>query len=60
MGKKVIFRKIDCDDESFTEVVDKFNITDYPTIKLEFENKIYEYDAKPDRNTLNQFLEAIN
>lgn len=56
-GIAVKFIEVDCDKE--TDIADKFNITGYPTIKLEYKNKIYEYDAKPDRKILNKFLTEV-
>lgn len=56
-GVKVTFIDVDCDKNA--EEADKFNINGYPTIKLVYNDKIYEYDAKPDRNTLGKFLTDI-
>lgn len=53
----IIFKEIDCDKDTAT--ADKFNIEGYPTIKLVYENKTYEYDAKPDKNTLIKFLNEV-
>ena len=53
----IIFKEIDCDLD--TEAADKFNITGYPTIKLFYNNKIYDYDAKPNTETLTLFLNTI-
>ena len=54
---KITFKEIDCDLD--TEAADKFNITGYPTIKLFYNNKIYDYDAKPNTETLTLFLNTI-
>lgn len=51
------FIEVDCDKNP--EMADKFNINGYPTIKLVYNDKIYEYDAKPDRTTLAKFLSDI-
>lgn len=48
------FIEIDCDKD--TSTANKFNVEGYPTIKLIHNNKIYEYDAKPDLETLKTFL----
>lgn len=56
-GINIIFRDIDCDADSAT--ADKFSITGYPTIKLVYRDKTYEYDAKPDRVVLTKFLTEI-
>jgi thiol-disulfide isomerase/thioredoxin len=51
---KVYFRSIDCDKNE--KVADEFKIEGYPTIKLVKNGQIIEYDAKPDLNTLEEFL----
>jgi thiol-disulfide isomerase/thioredoxin len=51
---RVIFREVDCDKEE--EVADKFKVDGYPTIKLIKDDQIIEYDAKPNYETLVQFL----
>jgi thiol-disulfide isomerase/thioredoxin len=56
-GVKLTFVEVDCDKNP--ELADKFNINGYPTIKLVYNDKIYEYDAKPDRNILAKFLTDI-
>ena len=53
----IIFKEVDCDLDAAT--ADKFKVTGYPTIKLIHENKIYDYDAKPKKNTLIQFLNSV-
>ena len=50
----IIFREIDCDQEP--KLAEKYNIEGYPTIKLIWKDNIYEYDAKPDRGNLIEFL----
>ncbi len=56
-GIKINYKEINCDQD--TETADLFKITGYPTIKLVYNDKIYEYDAKPDRVVLNKFLNEI-
>ena len=56
-GIKIDYKDINCDED--TETADLFKITGYPTIKLVYNDKIYEYDAKPDRAVLNKFLNEI-
>ena len=53
----IVFREIDCDSDTTT--ADRFNITGYPTFKLVYNNKTYEYDAKPEKNILSQFLNSV-
>jgi thioredoxin-like negative regulator of GroEL len=50
----VNFLEVDCDKD--TTLAEKFKIKGYPTIKLVNGNQIIEYDAKPDKDTLIQFL----
>ena len=53
-GINVNFIEIDCDQDTVT--ADKFNVDSYPTIKLVHNDRVIEYDAKPDVETLRQFL----
>lgn len=55
-GVKINFIEIDCDKEK--ELATKFNVEGYPTIKMVYNDQIIEYDAKPNLETLNQFLET--
>lgn len=54
-GVKINFIEVDCDKDKST--ADRFKVEGYPTIKLNYNNKIVEYDAKPDVDTLQQFLD---
>jgi thiol-disulfide isomerase/thioredoxin len=49
--------KIDCDKQS--TIADKYNIDAYPTIKLIYKNNVYNYDAKPNKANLIQFMETF-
>ena len=53
-GTNINFYEIDCDKDSAT--AEKYNVEGYPTIKLVHQDKVITYDAKPDLDTLNQFL----
>tara|TARA_A100001015_G_C14895353_1_gene674173 strand:- start:195 stop:671 length:477 start_codon:yes stop_codon:yes gene_type:complete len=53
-GVTVAIVNVDCDKD--TEIADQYDITGYPTIKLIYENKIYDYDAKPNAEILLKFL----
>ena len=55
-GYRINFLEVDCDKDQ--ELAEKFNITGYPTIKLVNGNQTVEYDAKPDKDTLMQFLNS--
>ena len=54
---KIIFREIDCDKNP--EIADKYKVDGYPTIKLVYDNKIYDYDARPSVDTLTEFLNSV-
>jgi thiol-disulfide isomerase/thioredoxin len=53
---KIIVKTIivDCDDKP--DLADKYEVKGYPTIKLIYKGDIYDYDAKPEFNSLKQFL----
>lgn len=50
----IIMREIDCD--MYQDIAEQYNIEGYPTIKLLYKEEIYDYDARPDRLHLMQFL----
>ena len=53
-GVKINFIEVDCDKD--TDTASKFKVEGYPTIKMVRDNQVIEYDAKPDLDTLTQFL----
>ena len=53
---KITVTKIDCDEN--TTMANKYKIQGYPTIKLIYKGNVYDYDAKPTKENLIQFLEA--
>lgn len=48
--------EIDCDKK--TDIADKYNVKAYPTIKLIYNDTIYDYNEKADRNNLIHFLKS--
>jgi thiol-disulfide isomerase/thioredoxin len=61
-GYKVIFTEINCtddDNQQVTKLMDKYNVEGFPTIKLLKDGEIIEYDAKPNKENLNQFLNTV-
>lgn len=50
----IFFKKIDCEDNE--ALADRYKIQGYPTIKLEKGDQIIEYNAKPNAETLEEFL----
>tara|TARA_Y100000287_G_C14230647_1_gene361600 strand:- start:2611 stop:3078 length:468 start_codon:yes stop_codon:yes gene_type:complete len=55
-GVKINFIEVDCDKDP--ETAERFSVEGYPTIKLSHNKKVVEYDAKPDIDTLTQFLQT--
>ena len=47
------------ESEETSQLMDKYNIEGYPTIKLVKDNQIIEYDAKPTKSTMEQFLNTV-
>ena len=60
-GYRIIFTEINCTDESeeVEKLMNKYKIEGYPTIKLLKDGQIIEYDAKPSKDTLIQFLNNV-
>lgn len=61
-GYTIYFKTIDCTNEKDPEVkelLNKYNIEGYPTIKLIKDGEVILYDAKPDFNSLQQFLQTV-
>lgn len=54
--KKINFIKVNCEKEK--ALAEKYDIKGYPTIKLVDQNKVIEYDAKTDIDTLHQFINS--
>lgn len=60
-GYKVLFTEINCTSENAEteQMMNKYNIEGFPTIKLLKDGQIIEYDAKPSKDTLNEFLNTV-
>jgi thiol-disulfide isomerase/thioredoxin len=60
-GYQIVFTGIDCSEETpeIEKIVNKYNIEGYPTIKLIKDGKVIEYDTKPSKETLEQFLNTV-
>ena len=60
-GYSIIFTEHNCTNESaeVEELMNKYKIEGYPTIKLLKDNQIIEYDAKPTKSTMEQFLNTV-
>jgi thiol-disulfide isomerase/thioredoxin len=53
----ITFKVVDCEAEP--AMADRFNVTGFPTIKLDKHGEIIEYDAKPDKENLLDFLKKV-
>lgn len=49
--------KIDC--EKNQKMADKYKVEGYPTIKMVYNKTIYDYNAKPDKNNLLEFVKTV-
>ena len=58
-GVTINYVEVDCEKDP--TLAEKYKVEGYPTIKLAYNNKVIEFDAKPDLDVLNQFLnQSIN
>lgn len=58
----VIFTEIDCsneDDKYAEQMMSKYNVEGYPTIKLIKSGQVIEFDAKPTKENLTKFLHSV-
>ena len=60
-GYKVTFTEVDCTEETpeVEMMVQKFKIEGYPTVKLVKDGQVIEYDAKPTKDTMHEFLTTV-
>jgi thiol-disulfide isomerase/thioredoxin len=60
-GYVVIFTDVDCTNETpeVEKLMNTYKVEGYPTIKLLKDGQIIEYDAKPTKETLSQFLNSV-
>ena len=60
-GYTIGFVEHNCTNESaeVEQLMDKYKIEGYPTIKLIKDNQVIEYDAKPTKTTMEQFLNTV-
>jgi thiol-disulfide isomerase/thioredoxin len=60
-GYTIIFTDIDCTNENpeVEKIINKYKIEGYPTIKLLKNGQVIEYDAKPSKATLEEFLNTV-
>lgn len=63
-GRNIKYITVNCEDDeegkdggmSGRQLASKFDVTGYPTIKMVNNKQVIEYDAKPEVNTLKQFI----
>jgi thiol-disulfide isomerase/thioredoxin len=63
-GRDIIYTTVNCEDDkegksgglSGRQLASKFEVTGYPTIKMVNNKQVIEYDAKPELDTLKQFI----
>ena len=60
-GYQVIFTEVNCTTESdeTDKMMNQYSVEGYPTIKLLKDGQVIEYDAKPSKETLTQFLNTV-
>jgi thiol-disulfide isomerase/thioredoxin len=60
-GYIITFTEVNCTNESadVEKMMNTYKIEGYPTIKLLKDGTVIEYDAKPTRATLTQFLNTV-
>jgi thiol-disulfide isomerase/thioredoxin len=60
-GYNIVFSEYNCTNETpeIEELMNKYKIEGYPTIKLIKDNQVIEYDAKPTKSTLEEFLNTV-
>jgi thiol-disulfide isomerase/thioredoxin len=60
-GYRVVFTEINCSEETaeVEKMMNQYNVEGYPTIKLLKDGQVIEYDAKPSKETLTQFLNTV-
>ena len=60
-GYTIVFTEYNCSKESpeTDSLMDKYKVEGFPTIKLVKDNQVIEYDAKPTKATITQFLNTV-
>ena len=60
-GRRIIFTEYNCTKETdeIVKITQKYKIEGYPTIKLLKDEQVVEFDAKPSKTTLQQFLSSV-
>ena len=60
-GYKVIFTDINCTNETdeVEKMMNQYKVEGFPTIKMIKDGQVIEYDAKPTKETLVEFLNTV-
>lgn len=60
-GYNMMFTDVNCSTESeqTSKLMDKYSVEGFPTIKLLKNGEVIEFDAKPTKDNLNQFLQTV-
>lgn len=60
-GYNIIFTDVDCSEESedMKKMTKQYDIEGYPTIKLVKDDQVIDFDAKPDKTTLEKFINTV-
>ena len=60
-GYSIIFTDVNCTNETpeVEKLMNTYKVEGYPTIKLLKDGQVIEYDAKPTKATLTQFLNSV-
>ena len=54
---KIHLLSVNCDEKK--RIADKYEVDGYPTVKLLYKNKTYDFDAKVTKDNLVEFLDSI-
>ena len=59
-GYRVVFTEVNCSEETaeVDKMMNQYNIEGYPTLKLIKDGQVIEYDAKPSKDTLIEFVNS--
>jgi thiol-disulfide isomerase/thioredoxin len=60
-GYNITFNEINCTKETpkSEAMMEKYKVEGFPTIKLLANGKVYDFDAKPTKETLSKFLNTV-
>uniref|UniRef100_A0A6C0LXC9 Thioredoxin domain-containing protein n=1 Tax=viral metagenome TaxID=1070528 RepID=A0A6C0LXC9_9ZZZZ len=60
-GHRILFLEYNCTEETeeTTKKIDTYKIEGYPTIKLKIDGRVIEFDAKVNKENMEQFLSTV-